>query len=508
MRLRDLLCYDNICIQCHDNPDADALASGYGLYIYYKSQGKDVRLIYSGRNSIAKSNLLLMLEKLDIPVEYISEAEAADMYVDGLLITVDCQYSSGNVTRIGAKDVAVIDHHRTEVGSISKSVIRPDLGSCATLIWRMLLDEGVDVDNNIKLSTALFYGLYTDTNQFSELYNPIDRDARDSIIHDKTLITLFKNSNITLQELEVAGVALLRHSYNVDYRFAIIKAQPCDPNILGLISDFLLQVDGVDTCLVYNETPDGFKISIRSCIREVNASELAEYITENIGSGGGHYTKAGGFVNKAIFAQKYPLHHSEAYFNARMVDYFDQFELIWADEYEVNGADLQPYVKKSLPIGFAMPKDFLEIGTPITVRTLEGDIDMTVEEDTVILIGIKGEVYPNNLEKFKRSYEILDKKYEYDKYVIDNDYIPMIKDRYTGENLLVSDYAGVCMPTGETKILAKQISSHVKVFTNWDRDKYMLGRPGDYLVARCDDLHDIYIVEQKIFSMTYSKCSD
>ena len=61
MKLSDLEVYDKITIQCHDNPDADALASGYGLYCYYRSKGKDVRLVYSGRNKIQKSNLALMV---------------------------------------------------------------------------------------------------------------------------------------------------------------------------------------------------------------------------------------------------------------------------------------------------------------------------------------------------------------------------------------------------------------------------------------------------------------
>ncbi len=32
MQLRDFLSYEEIYIQCHDSPDADALASGFGLY--------------------------------------------------------------------------------------------------------------------------------------------------------------------------------------------------------------------------------------------------------------------------------------------------------------------------------------------------------------------------------------------------------------------------------------------------------------------------------------------
>ena len=59
MRLRELLGYNSIVVQCHDNPDADALASGYGVYTYLKEQGKDVRFVYGGRYQIQKSNLVL-----------------------------------------------------------------------------------------------------------------------------------------------------------------------------------------------------------------------------------------------------------------------------------------------------------------------------------------------------------------------------------------------------------------------------------------------------------------
>ena len=69
MRLKDLEGYNPITIQCHNNPDADAIGSGYGLYCYFKDLGKDVRLVYSGPNQITKSNLRLMIEKLNIPIE-------------------------------------------------------------------------------------------------------------------------------------------------------------------------------------------------------------------------------------------------------------------------------------------------------------------------------------------------------------------------------------------------------------------------------------------------------
>lgn len=43
--LNQLLKYKNICIQCHNSPDADALAAAYGVYTYLKLQDINVSII-------------------------------------------------------------------------------------------------------------------------------------------------------------------------------------------------------------------------------------------------------------------------------------------------------------------------------------------------------------------------------------------------------------------------------------------------------------------------------
>lgn len=502
MKLHEFLKYNPISIQCHDNPDADAIASGYGLYCYFKDMGKDVSLIYSGRNEISKSNLKLMVDKLNIPISYLKMDSEALIHREGLLITVDCQYGAGNVTKIDADEVAIIDHHQVEIDNIELSHILPGLGSCSTIVWKMLLDEGYKVDDENGLGTALYYGLYTDTNEFAEIRNPLDKDLREDVEYDNSLINQFRNSNLSLKELEIAGIAMLRYSFNDEYEFAVIKSQPCDPNILGLISDFLLQVDRIKTCVVYNEIGDGYKISVRSCVREVNASELAAFLTAEIGSGGGHYEKAGGFISKKLYLQKYKTLHSEGYFNNRMTEYFDSFDLIYAKDYKADLSNMKKYEKNKLPLGYVNIWEVLPLGTPITVRTLEGDMDMVVEEGLIIMIGIKGEVYPNHLDKFCRSYITEDKKYAYE-CVTDTEYVPTIKVRSTGKALTLTDYAKVCVSSGSVQIYARPLIGGVKVFTAWDKSKYMLGRPGDYLAVRTDDLHDVYVVEKEIFGKTY-----
>lgn len=500
MRLSELEKYNPVTVQCHDNPDADAIASGYGLYCYFLSRGKDVRLVYGGRNHIHKKNLELMVEKLRIPVEHVPEAPKK---TEGLLITVDCQYGEGNVTLFSAENVAVIDHHQPVTEGVELSEIRSNLGSCSTLVWKMMQDEGYDFTKDRHLGTALYYGLFSDTNQFAEIYNPLDMDMRDSVFCEKSLISLFRNSNLTLKELEVAGIAMLRYIFNDDYCYAIIKAQPCDPNILGLISDFLLQVDEVHTCVVYNELKDGYKVSVRSCVREVNASEFVAFLTEGIGSGGGHWEKAGGFISRKLYEEKFPTLHSEAYFSQRMNEYFDNCEIIIAGEYEADYGSMRQYRKKRIPIGYVRATEVLPVGTPVMIRTMEGDIDMMVEPDLIIMIGVKGEVYPNREKKFRQSYQILPEKYSMEKCTFKTCYEPTIRNRADGSVKVLTDYAGLCVTSGETYIYALKLEHMVKVFTAWDTEKYMLGRAGDYLAVRSDDKNDIYIVEKDIFDKTY-----
>lgn len=506
MKLQELEKYNPITIQCHDNPDADAIASGYGLFCYFQSKGKDVSLVYSGRNKIQKSNLLLMVDLLNIPIEYIEVGEVA-VYRPGLLITVDCQYGAGNVTRIDADAIAIIDHHQVEIENVELSMIHPGLGACATLVWSMLEEAGYEVTDDNGLGTALYYGLFTDTNQFAEIFNPLDRDARDLLPFKQSLVTTFRNSNISLEELDIAGVAMREYFYDEKYRFAVVRSKPCDPNILGLINDFLLQVDKMDNSIVFNENSEGYKISVRSCVREVDASELAGFLTEGIGSGGGHYEKAGGFISKKKYEKKFGDKKPEDYFKERMTEYHEGFEMIYAKDYEAELSEFKLYEKLKLPIGYVKADEVVAVGTPIIVRTMEGDTDIIkVTEKDYIMIGVDGEVYPIKEEKFKRSYETLEREYCYEQDVLDAQYVPTIRNCLSGENTQITSYAKCCMPTGQARIYAKPVVGDVKVFTQWG--KYYRGQTGDYLAVRCDDLHDVYLINQRIFAKTYAECKE
>lgn len=504
MKLSDLLGYENIVIQCHDNPDADAIASGFGLYEYFKAKGKDVRFIYSGNFQIKKSNLVFMVKMLNIPIEYVDSL--SDM--PDLLITCDCQYGEGNVRQFPAHKVAVIDHHQMATRIPELSDIRPNMGSCSTVIWDHLKNEGVKINTN--LATAMYYGLLTDTNSFAELSHPLDKDMKENLPADTDLITKLCNMNITLDEVKIAGVALLGFEYHELHKYALLEAMPCDPNILGLISDLFLSVDSVDVCIVYSVVNFGIKFSVRSCTKEVRANELAQYMAKGIGSGGGHNDKAGGFIQQSLMEEAEPEYAASEESRKRLVvttilrrrmhEYFRDCDIVYAGKDKIDMEGTKRYRKKSIKQGFFVPSEIYPLGTQLLVRSLEGDATFRVEEDSIVMIGIRGEVYVSRREVFDKNYKVLD-----DKYNLRLEYTPTVKNMDNGESMSIRPYAKMCVSEAGNVILAKKIDRTTKVFTKWNPKEYLKGEKGDYIAAKESDTDDVYIINDEIFHESYEE---
>jgi phosphoglycolate phosphatase len=520
VKLHDLLFCDEIVIQCHDNPDADAIASGFAVYAYCKSQGKNPRLVYAGRNRIRKTNLVMMIQDLKIPIEHVEQLEAPE-----LLVMVDCQYEGGNTTVFAAKEVAVIDHHRVCTLLPELSKVDSRLGSCSTLVWKMLREEGCSIFHNRELSTALYYGLYSDTSAFTEISHPLDKDLRDTAEYDAQLLAKYRNSNLSLEELEVAGAALLKSDYKEEYRAAIVKSGPCDPNILGVISDLVLEVDAVDICIVFNVQPGGVKISVRSCSRTVKASEVAEALCENIGFGGGHVAKAGGYIQMDLLAQEYLRFCEEKGFTPRMEPdasgkheqpagsgikavleqrfraYMDDTDILHAGDSRLNVSNAQRFIRRPIAWGYIRTEELFAEGTCINIRSIHGDFQTVLQKDIILLFSPKGELYFRRKEEFLQQFHVHP---DWAFALSESEYAPTIKNMETGEVFLPAEQAHVCVPNEERVIYARKLTRKVKLFPHDELGlEYQLGRIGDYLLDSSDSLNGVRIIKRDAFEQFY-----
>lgn len=498
MRLSAFNKYHDIVIQCHDNPDPDSIAAGFGLYRYFTAHHKKVRLIYSGRLQITKPNILMFVKALEIPLEYVEVIEPPE-----LLITVDCQYGAGNVRKLEAHHVAIIDHHQQEVSqgeNIFCMDIRNFLSSASTIVWDLLVKEGYQLQEEAELQTALYYGLFTDSSGFSEINYPLDKDMRDSLQFDKGLIRQLKNSVLSLRELEIAGMALIRHSYNVVNKFVIVRAQECDPNILGFISDLALQVDSVNVCIVYNQMEDGIKYSVRSCIKEVRANELASYLALGLGTGGGHVDKAGGFLKQRYFNEAHEHINADEYFLTRLTAYYESFEVIDTVEEEVDTSGMKCYKQLPVYVGAISLTEIFKPHTLIMIRSLQGDIACRVEEGDYLIIDYKGRVHLMDKEIFDATCTMKEESYN-----LALDYFPSIRNRLTDEVITLEKRMKKCLLKGTHYIYARQLEKDVKLFGLWNREDYMYGKKGDYIVVSQRNLQDAYIVEAEFFNRGYEE---
>ena len=497
MMLTDLLHFNNIAIQCHDNPDADAIASGLGVYSFLKSAGKDVRLFYGGRNAMSKPNLTAMVRLLHIPLEHQPDLK----FWEGLLLTVDCQYGTGNVSRVEAPHTAVIDHHIQEKELPHLSELKPMLGSCSTLVWSMLRKENFAISPS--LSTALYYGLFTDTNSFAEVRHPLDRDMWDSLTVDERILKKLKGSNLSLDDLNLASEALGSRDYQKDCRFMIVSAPPCDPNILGFISDLAMQVESVDIAMVFSNLETGYKFSVRTDTRNARAVEIVgDIIAGGLGSGGGHADKAGGFIAK----NKYQAVHG----NMSFMDYckislkrqMASYDIIDCSSFEGFAPEaFALYEKLPVRLGYIPCRDVVPDRVKLSLRMLEGDIDIDASDSTCLMIGISGEVYPIEEKKFFDTYTLLDEPF-----FLNAAYPPVIIDKQAGERIHLLQVAKSCISRERSEVLAKQLTNGVKIFTKWDQDNYVKGEPGDWLIIRRDDPADAYIIKETLFPLLYVRC--
>ncbi len=505
MNLPDLLRCTRIAIQCHDNPDADAIAAGFGLYSYFAAKGAEAVLFYGGKNPVAKPNLLKMLELCSIPLRHCPE----NTEWPGLLLTVDCQHGAGNVSPMRGKEVAVIDHHIQECPPPPMHDIRPYLGSCATLVWTLMRDAGfhledLEPEQRSALATALHYGLFMDTGGFAEVRHPLDRDLRDVAGVNERIVKTLKNSNLSLEDLSVASSALAQLHFDPAEHFALAGARPCDPNILGVISDLALQVDAVDTVVAYTESPEGMKYSVRSLTREYKASDIAVWLAAGgLGSGGGHAEKAGGWISARNFAERMPGMSAAGYFHRRLAEYKAAYAFVDGAESALPPDDAaarsRRYVKRPLRLAY-VPAEALPRASTLHIRMLEGDITLACGPDTHLMIGLQGEVYPIARAAFDAAYTPLNEPL-----LLDVPYAPTVLDTLAGVRLPLADIARPCLRREGSAVRAAPLERGMKLFTRWDADNYIKGEKGDWLVWPEDDPRDMYIITAALFPVLYAE---
>ena len=511
MTLEDLLNYENIVIQCHDDPDADAIASGYALLKYLESKGKAPRLVYSGGRKATKNNLLLMIEKLNIPLEYVRrEEDEAE-----LLITVDCRAGQRNVSALPYQNLAVIDHHELDMGEVLPELqeVRTDCSACVTVIWAMLKKAGFPIEDRL-LSTALYYGLYMDTQKFKGT-EKMDREMLDALRFDWDIVLLLQSADLALDDFRTAGSAFMNLRYHPEYHFAVAPVNTSEPYMLGIVSDMMMDVHELSVCVAYCllERDRCVKVSVRCCKRRDRADELVHWLVRDMGNdGGGDRTKAAGRLPLALLEKNCPdgnlLYTAGELIFQRLTDYFrtplrrlapraEEYEPAQAEEFCKGKAEL--YHKKTAPAGYVRSTDLLPEGTEILLRTPEGDLIQKAAPGLYILMDTEHEVSPITEEELRRTYDLSGEEFPMDGEML---WQPKVYHAGKKEAVSLAPYAKKCVSKDISRVWAAQLNCRLEVLVWGD---WHLGEIGDWLVCQEEDHQNAYIIQRAAFEQSYEK---
>lgn len=291
---------ENIYIQTHNFPDPDAVASAFGLQQLLSLKKIKAQIIYDG--VIQRTALVNMISDLQIDIRHSDEFNIQEE--DKILIVDGCKRNT-NVTDLPGIEIAVIDHHPVkEPDDVEFVDIRPEVGSCSSIITSYYKELNLPVPGNA--ATVLLTGLFRDTDSMTRGVSPVDVEAYALLFEtaDYGKASSLVLNNITLEDLSYYEYVIKHLKREGSLAFCAIK-EGCNQNLLGILGDFLLSLEEVRFTALFAENGHVINISFRNETDNIHAAALMKKVVSGIGTGGGHREMAGGLIyNKEDFHEE------------------------------------------------------------------------------------------------------------------------------------------------------------------------------------------------------------
>jgi len=284
----------------HKNPDPDAISSAMALAEIARSANKNLatRIFYEGNIGHQENRTFVNL--LDIKMEHLTTDALQKC---NYLAMVDCSGpGANNDVPPQMKINIIIDHHKDGKHLASQSTfadIRPGVGATASIMTQYLQELDVPVD--MRVATALLYGIRTDTREFKRNVTPQDLNYAGFLLPltDADLLDKIMSPSMSQETLDVIGKAIQERKIQSGYLFSNV-GYVMNRDALPQAAELLITLEGVNTALVYGITDTAIVISARN--RDIRL-HIGNALSEAFGDMG----DAGGHPNMA--AATLPLHY-------------------------------------------------------------------------------------------------------------------------------------------------------------------------------------------------------
>ena len=291
----------SVGIVCHDNPDPDCIASALALREIAGSAGAGaVEILYGGEISHQQNRAFVNLLEIEMV-----ELRNADLDSFDRIAFVDHSAPAANTEFPEGIDVdAVIDHHPSTNGATAGFVdVREDYGATATILVEYVRE--LDLHLSTEVASALLFALHRE--RLDYVRNPT-RAEYEAALHlyrdvDMELLERLYGSAFSPGTLDAIGMAI----QNREVRGSTLVSgigRTTERDALPQAADYLLNLEGVNTVLVFGIVDDTIRMSARSIDPRVNVGRVLREAFGEIGRAGGHHDMAGAQIPLGLFADE------------------------------------------------------------------------------------------------------------------------------------------------------------------------------------------------------------
>jgi len=291
-----------ISIITHVNPDGDAMGSSLGLYHYFKSKGKNIKVIVP--NMYPEFLAWMPASKQAMVFEGNEALVKKQLNKSDVVFILDFNNYTridklGELIRDTSAKKVLIDHHQKPDTVFDYYFHDEKASSTCELVYDFIC--GIDSKNVIDKKTAncLYTGIMTDTGSFRfKSTNEKTFTVAAALIKAGAQNALIYNNvydDYTENRLKLLGYCLHEKLVFVpEYKAAYIALNEAELKQFGFkkgdtegIVNYALSVGGIDFSAFFSDKDGAIRISFRSKKFDVNAFARAHF------SGGGHINAAG-----------------------------------------------------------------------------------------------------------------------------------------------------------------------------------------------------------------------
>jgi len=298
-----------VAVLTHPNPDPDAMASALGVVQLADAADADASIHYPGQIRHQENRAFQTVLDLDFQhVDDVSDIPAR------AVVLVDHNEPRGFPGAETVDPWAVIDHHPGEGAGEALTDVRPEHGSCASILAEYFEELGwdplsPDEDQNgaekrlpSTVATGLVYGIQSDTKHLTNGCSPAEFSASAYLYDgvDEDRLDRIANPQVDAEVLEVKARAI--RDRNVRNAFAVSDVgEVSNVDAIPQAADELVRLEGVTAVVVVGCKEGTMHLSGRSRDDRVHMGKTLRAVADEVpmASAGGHARMGGGQLSLA-----------------------------------------------------------------------------------------------------------------------------------------------------------------------------------------------------------------